>query len=164
MTEVRPGDMPAERAASPKALPTIAVIIPNWNGRAHLGPCLDSLAGLSYPADRWQAILVDNGSTDGSLDLVRLRYPNVATVGSRTNLGFAGGINLGARTARTELVAFLNNDCRVHPDWLSELVRPLRRDDGVVCTASKILTEEGVTKRTPSRYWGSREELMRSWY
>lgn len=102
-------------------LPKTSVLIVNWNGLRHLAECLDSLAAQTM-AD-FETVLVDNGSTDGSVALVRARYPWVRLVELPTNTGFAGGNNAGLPHCRGAYVVTLNNDTVVDPDWLAELVR-----------------------------------------
>ncbi|HLG90572.1 MAG TPA: glycosyltransferase, partial [Candidatus Saccharimonadales bacterium] len=72
----------------------IAVIIPNWNGERALPACLDSLVAQTQPAT---IIVVDNGSSDGSVDLVRNKYPQVELVALPKNKGFTGGVNAGIK-------------------------------------------------------------------
>ena len=73
-------------------MPKVAVVIPNWNGEKSLGACLDSLLSQSYKAN---IIAVENGSVDGSLNLLQTKYPQVTTLVQPKNLGFAGGVNVG---------------------------------------------------------------------
>ena len=106
--------------------PRVAVLVPSWNGRAHLEVCLDALAKQHAPGVEWQAWVLDNGSTDGSVDWLRRAHPRVSVVASDRNLGFAAGIGRLVEAARdAELVAFLNNDTRPRRDWLGELVAAL---------------------------------------
>ena len=100
--------------------PLISVIVLNYNGRQWLGPCLTALSAQSR-APEFEIVLADNGSTDGSVDYVRLHFPAVAVVENGRNLGFAGGNNAGARAARGSLLAFLNNDTVPTADWLARL-------------------------------------------
>jgi GT2 family glycosyltransferase len=124
--------------------PSVTVIVLNYNGLEHLETCFRSLAALDYPTDRLELMLVDNGSTDGSVAWTRVHFPAVRIVEAGRNLGFAGGNNAGARAARGEIVTFLNNDMRVAPDWLAELVAPFRDAPDVVCVGSRILNWEGT--------------------
>ncbi len=126
-----------------ESLPSISVLILNYNGQEHLTACFDSLLELHYPPDRIEILLVDNASTDGSVDWVIDRYPMVRVVQNGANLGFAAGNTVGAQAAQGEWIAFLNPDTRVEPDWLLELVRPALRDPAVVCVASKMLAWDG---------------------
>jgi GT2 family glycosyltransferase/glycosyltransferase involved in cell wall biosynthesis len=127
-------------------LPSVSVVVLNYNGLKHLEPCFTSLLALDYPADRLELMLVDNGSRDDSVEFMRERFPAVRVVETGSNLGFAAGNNYGAEHATGEYVAFLNNDTRVEPDWLSELVKSVisGRDEGVVCTGSLMLDWTGA--------------------
>jgi GT2 family glycosyltransferase len=100
--------------------PHISVIVLNYNGRRWLLDCLTAVAGQAG-APPYEVLLADNGSSDGSIELVRADLPNVRIVDNRQNLGFAGGNNAAAREARGTLLAFLNNDTIPAPDWLSRL-------------------------------------------
>src|SRR6187455_3046398 len=102
--------------ASHPRLPTVSVVVLNFNGLKHLDACFTSLLALDYPADRLELILVDNGSSDDSLSFMREHFPAVRLLETGGNLGFAGGNNFGAERASGEYVAFLNNDTRVKPD------------------------------------------------
>ena len=100
--------------------PRISVIVLNYNGRAWLEPCLAALAAQAG-APPFETLLVDNGSTDGSMALVAARFPSVRIVDNGRNLGFAGGNNAGARAARGDTLVFLNNDTIPAADWLARL-------------------------------------------
>ena len=98
----------------------VSVIILNFDGRRWLPACLDALASQQHAPEN-ETLVVDNGSTDGSVDLVRTSYPNVRVIDTGSNLGFAGGNNEGVRHARGEWIAFLNNDTIAEPSWLARL-------------------------------------------
>ena len=87
-------------------MPRLSVIILNYDGRRWLPDCLDALAG-QRAAPPFETLLVDNGSTDDSVDLVRTSYPTVGVIETGTNLGFAAGNNVGARAAAGEWLVFL---------------------------------------------------------
>ncbi|PLX84404.1 MAG: glycosyltransferase family 2 protein [Desulfuromonas sp.] len=98
-----------------------SVLIVNWNGRHHLEACLNSLAAQT--CRDFEVVLVDNGSADGSVDYLRKRFPWVKLVPLDENTGFAGGNNVALEHAAGEYLIALNNDTRVEPGWLEELVR-----------------------------------------
>jgi GT2 family glycosyltransferase len=127
----------------PNDLPLVSVIVLNWNGREYLAECFDSLLALDYPADQLELLMVDNGSQDDSVSFIRASYPSVKIIRNETNLGFAGGNNIGAQAAQGEYVAFLNNDAVVYPDWLSKLIEAVRSDPEVVCVGSRIMNLNG---------------------
>ena len=101
-------------------MPAVTVIVLNYNGVQWLPGCLDAIAA-QVGAPSCETLVVDNGSTDGSIALTRTSYPAVRLVEAGTNLGFTGGNNAGARAAAGEWLAFLNNDTMVEPAWLARL-------------------------------------------
>jgi GT2 family glycosyltransferase len=104
--------------------PLVTVIVLNWNG-AHLLPdCLESLAAQDLPEGQMAVWVVDNASSDGSLELLRDRFPWVRTIANPNNDGFAGGNNVALRQVATPFVALINNDARPAPDWLRRLLEP----------------------------------------
>jgi GT2 family glycosyltransferase len=106
------------------AEPLVTVVVLNWNG-AHLLPdCLDGLAAQDLPEGRAAVWVVDNASSDGSLELLADRFPWVRVIANPTNDGFAGGNNVALREVGTPFVALLNNDARPEPDWLRRLLEP----------------------------------------
>ncbi len=117
--------------------PEVSVIIVTWNGRRHLEACLGALA--AQQGIEFETVLVDNGSSDGTVGFVRQRFPAVHVVALRGNLGFAGGNNAGAREARGRYLAFLNNDTVVEPGWLQALRRGLDEQAGLALTTSRIV-------------------------
>jgi len=117
--------------------PLLSVIIPNWNGKRFLQECLDSLMDQTY--SHFEIILVDNGSTDGSVEFVRERYGEfVQIIRNEINLGFAGGNNVGIRAARGEYIVLLNNDTWASPGWLEELVKAIDLNPWIGMWGSKI--------------------------
>lgn len=124
-------------------LPTVAVIVLNYNGREHLEHCLESLRRLDYPAERLELILADNASSDGSAAYVRERFPEVRVIALDANYGFAGGNNRAAAQTAAEWVGFLNNDMHVEPTWLREMVAPLAKQPEIACLSGKILNWDG---------------------
>ncbi|MFQ5578631.1 MAG: glycosyltransferase family 2 protein, partial [Anaerolineae bacterium] len=125
------------------SLPSVTVIVLNYNTRRHLQTCFESLQQTDYPPGKLQLMLVDNASHDDSLAFMAANFPDVTVVKNSRNLGFAGGNNAGARAARGELVAFLNPDMRVDPGWLAPLVSAVQGRPEVACAAAKILTWDG---------------------
>jgi GT2 family glycosyltransferase len=114
-----------------------SIIIPNWNGARHLPTCLDSLRRQSY--SNFEVMVVDNGSTDGSLELLERDYPKVKVVALPENRGFAGGVNAGIRETRGEIVAVFNNDAEADPRWLEELAKALARHPEAGMATPKVL-------------------------
>jgi GT2 family glycosyltransferase len=129
--------------SEPGATPSVSVVLVNLDGAEHLPACLDSLAELDYPHDRYDVLVVDNGSTDGSVKLLSERYPAVRVLAQGRNLGFAEGNNVGARASTADCLALLNTDMAVDPAWLTELVAAYAPDEGYRCVAGVILDWSG---------------------
>ncbi|HET9848668.1 MAG TPA: glycosyltransferase family 2 protein, partial [Candidatus Dormibacteraeota bacterium] len=123
-------------------LPSVGIVVLNWNGRDHLEECLASLQAQTY-AGPHEIVLMDNGSTDGSVDFVKARFPKVRIIRSDKNLGFAGGNNYAVERLEQDAIAFLNNDTRAEPGWLDELVRILTQAPEIACASGKILSWDG---------------------
>lgn len=103
--------------------PCVTVIVLNWNAWAATNACVSSLLELTYPA--YQVLVVDNGSTDSSVERIRAAHPGIELIESGANLGYAGGNNLGIRhalRAGADAVWILNNDTLADPAALAELV------------------------------------------
>jgi GT2 family glycosyltransferase len=115
----------------------VSVVTVNWNGKDHLEALLPSLVVL----EPREIIVVDNGSSDGSQDFVRARYPGVRIVQNETNQGFAQPNNLGAEVAQGRYLALINNDMRVDPGWIEAALARLKKT--VVCVGSQILDWSG---------------------
>lgn len=105
----------------------ISVVMVNWNSKDELRDCLLSLRAQT---DRgFEAILVDNGSTDGSLEMMRDEFPEVVLIATGENLGFAEGCNRGIAAATKPWLAMLNNDAVAAPDWIATLRAAVRGAD-----------------------------------
>lgn len=118
--------------------PLVSVIIVNWNSREDLKECLESfLKRVKYP--NYEIILVDNASKDDSVSFVKKNFPKVKIVQSGSNLGFAGGNNLGFEKSKGKYVLFLNNDTVISEDFLSPLVAFMERREDVGIIQPRIL-------------------------
>ncbi|RJQ33017.1 MAG: glycosyltransferase [Actinobacteria bacterium] len=124
-------------------LPKVSIILVNYNGIKHLPTCLNSLKELDYPKEKVEVVVVDNDSTDGSVELLAKDFPEVKVVSNKENKGFAPAVNQGAKVATGSHIALLNNDMKVEKDWLTELAKPLISDSELACTGSKVLDWEG---------------------
>jgi GT2 family glycosyltransferase len=122
--------------------PRVSVLVLNFNGRQYLEACLSSLDAQSYPRDRFEIVVVDNGSTDDSMAFVRERYPRARTVQFDGNHGFCAPYNVAIRSCESDFVALLNNDARVDPQWLVELIVAADRHRAAA-VASRILDWNG---------------------
>lgn len=115
-------------SASQPTMPQVSIIVLNWNGKDDTANCLDSLARTTYP--NFRVTVVDNGSTDGSVEALRRSHPDVEILCTGANLGYAGGNNVGLRAClddgRSGYVLVLNNDTEVDPTMLDLLVEAAR--------------------------------------
>lgn len=121
--------------------PLVSVIIVNYNRKKYLRNCFDSLKDGKYA--NFELIFVDNGSRDGSVELVRQEYPWIKVVDNKENLGLAIASNRGAELAEGEYLFFLNNDTISHPDILSELVKAQESNPKIGVCACKNMTYDG---------------------
>jgi GT2 family glycosyltransferase len=119
------------------ASPLASIIIPNWNGAAHLPTCLDALRAQTCPD--MEVLVADNASSDGSLELLARRYPEVRVLALGQNLGFTGACNAGLRAAQGGVLILLNNDTEAAPDWLTEVLAAFERFPEAGSVASKML-------------------------
>lgn len=129
-----------ERAPTPRSSdegPLVSVVTVNFNGAHLLGDLLRGLKRQTYR--NHEVLVVDNDSTDGSLELLDREFPEVRVLRQNENYGFAGGNNAGIRAATGELVALVNNDTVPDPTWLDELVRAALEDPRIGAVASKIV-------------------------
>jgi GT2 family glycosyltransferase len=120
--------------------PFVSVVVVTWNGRHYLDGCLGALRRQTHR--HHEVVLVDNGSTDDSVEFVRERYPEVRLLQSERNLGFVGGNLLGLRQARGDWLALLNNDTVVEPDWLAALLDAARPSDVAGATGKVFALDE----------------------
>lgn len=116
---------------------SIGVIIPNYNGKKYLTDCLRSLQKQSYR--NLEVILVDNGSEDGSIDLVKRDFPSVKIVALPENTGFANAVNVGIRETSAKYVFLLNNDTICDSGVIEALSTVLDKKPNVFSVQAKML-------------------------
>ena len=122
----------------------VSVIIPNFNGKAFLEPCLESLE-IQKGVEK-EVILVDNASDDDSVEFVRAKFPWVIIIALKKNTGFAGAVNRGIEQAKGDFVAVLNNDTTVEFDWLEKIWRFLKENPDIGFCASKIVAQDDTER------------------
>src|SRR5512139_39801 len=121
----------------PNDLPLISVVIPNYNGADLLAACLLSLARQSRAG--FEVLVVDNGSSDDSVERVRQEAPGAVILRQDRNLGFAGAANAGIRAAAAQWIAILNNDTEVEIDWLARCADAIGSHPDAAFFACRIL-------------------------
>ena len=131
--------------------PHVAVVILTWNGKNDVLRCLSTLPRVRY--SNWSATVVDNASSDGTLEAVKSAYPEQRVLVMEKNLGFCGGNNRGIQDAvarGADYVLLLNNDTELHPQLLSELVDVARTDPHIGAVGAK-----NVHMEDHSTVWGA---------
>lgn len=119
--------------------PGVSIVVLNWNGQALLQECLPSVvaAAQAYPGP-CEVVVSDNGSTDGSLALLRDHFPTVRVLSLERNFGFQIGCNRGIDASQHEIVVLLNNDVAVEPDFVAPLVAVLAGSPEAFAAAPKM--------------------------
>lgn len=102
-------------------LPSVSVVVPVYNGAETIAACIESLLKQDYPSDRYDIIIVENGSTDNTTEIVK-RFP--VRLFHSYDKGPAPARNMGLSVSSAEIVAYTDADCVAAPNWLSELVKP----------------------------------------
>lgn len=140
----------------------LSVIIVNYNAEAHLRNCLESVC--RYVTLRpFEVIVVDNASTDGSVDMMRREFPEARLLLSRENVGFGRGNNLAMREATGKLFLVLNNDCLVTPGAVETLACVLGERDDVGIVAPRLRNEEGRSELSHGPRISFLGELFQKW-
>ena len=125
------------------SFPKVSVIIVNYNGKALLEKCLESLSKVNY--ENFEIIVVDNNSTDGSIELVTKNYTSIILLKLNSNKGFAEPNNIGAKIANGKYLLFLNNDTIVTPSFISEMVQVIENDKKIaICQSLLLKPDESV--------------------
>lgn len=117
--------------------PKVNVIIVNYNGKSDLEVCLISVLNQTYP--NYDITVVDNNSTDGSVEYIKNRFPKVKVIENSKNAGYGEGNNIGIKATKGDYVAILNYDVEVDQNWISELIKALKIDKSIQIATSKIL-------------------------
>jgi GT2 family glycosyltransferase len=132
--------------------PLLSVIVLGWNGRDDIEDCLTSLLDQTLPRDQYDVLYVDNGSRDGSLQLVQERFSEVRTLALDHNYGYCEGNNIGFGETAGEYVVFLNQDTVLHHASLEELLTAVRASPEIVAAHANVIQPwypefAGITER-----------------
>jgi GT2 family glycosyltransferase len=122
----------------------LTVIIPNYNGKELIVECLHSLQKQKYKD--FEVIVVDNGSSDGSVDIITNKFPKVTLISLEKNTGFAHAVNIGIKNSETPYVFLLNNDTELDPDCLMKLLNTAKEKKDVGFVTAKFLDFHDRTK------------------
>lgn len=125
-------------AFSVKDTPRVDVVVLNYNGRKFLDDCFQSLRSTTYA--NYKVYLLDNGSTDDDAGYTRQHYPEVEILRIEPNRGFCAAYNIGFQRCSGKYFVCLNNDVKVHPDWLTHLVELAESDEQIAALQPKLLS------------------------
>jgi GT2 family glycosyltransferase len=120
----------------------LSIVIVNWNTRDLLRHCLASLSNTTGVS--CETIVVDNGSTDGSLEMLKARFPEVRVISKERNIGFAAANNCGLAQARGRYCLLLNSDTRVDPDTLTRMVQFMDNHSVAGACGPQLLNADGT--------------------
>ena len=131
---------------------TVSTIVINWNGIEYIRSCLDSVMRQSY--SRIQTVVVDNGSIDGSRDIVKENYKNVKLIENDANLGYCRALNQGIDATESEFVLCLNTDVRLEADYVEKAVETMINFPQGGMLSGKILRVDGKTLDSAGQFIG----------
>jgi len=117
-------------------LPSVAVVILNWNGKKFLEQFLPSVCRSTY--GNLQVILADNASTDDSVAFVQQQYPQIRIIRNPSNNGFAGGYNEALQHVKADIYVLLNQDVEVEPGWIEPVVAMMQQDQRIAACQPKL--------------------------
>lgn len=149
--------------------PLVSIVIINWNGKEITDVCLESIKeNTKYP--NYELIVVDNGSTDGSVEFIQERFPEVKIIENSQNLGTAKASNQGISAGSGQYFLVSDNDIEVEPGWLTKLVNLVEQSpdigivsprfinpDGSIQDAGGYVTDAGIGRRITQDYKEPRE-------
>lgn len=132
----------------------VTVVIPNYNGIKFLQDCLQALMNQDSGTPEYRILVVDNGSQDGSVELIKELYPQVEVEVLSENTGFCHAVNIGIRKSDTPYVILLNNDTKVASGFVSGLCSAIERDPKIFSVSAKMLMwdEPGLIDDAGDRY------------
>jgi GT2 family glycosyltransferase len=119
-------------------LPSVAIVILNWNGKKHLEQFLPSVLSTTYP--NTTIIVADNASTDDSMEFLRTRFPQVEQIHLDKNYGFAGGYNRALQSVSADYYVLLNSDVEVSAGWLEPMIGLMEKGRLIAACQPKLLS------------------------
>mgnify|MGYP002548644089 FL=1 len=115
----------------------VTIIIPNYNGKHFMEPCLKSLSEQTYKD--FKILVVDNASSDGSLEYMSQYYPDIEVISLKKNYGFSKAVNVGIEHSYTPYVILLNNDTTVDPHYVEEMLKAIEKSPNIFSVSSKMI-------------------------
>ena len=118
----------------------VSIIIPNFNGKQYLKDCLNSIKKQNFSL--YEVIIIDNGSTDESVEYIKDNYDEFTLIQNRENLGFATAVNQGIKASNAEYVFLLNNDTELEVECVSNLLNCIDKDETIFAVSSKMIQNQ----------------------
>ena len=115
----------------------VTIVIPNYNGKHFMEPCLSSLSEQTYKD--FHILVVDNASSDGSIEYMEENYPDIELIKLQKNSGFSKAVNIGIQHSRTPYVILLNNDTTVDTRYVEEMVKAIEKSPKIFSVSSKMI-------------------------
>jgi GT2 family glycosyltransferase len=162
MTKVKKAEtIPARQVVGflDSPVPDMSIVLVCWNNKAYLGPCLDSLYSSKLKCS-FDVIVVDNGSTDGSLEMLREQYPAVMIIENGENVGLSKASNQGIEATTGKYVLLLNNDTIVNKAALDAMVDYLEGYEEAGAVGGKLLNEDGSFQGGYAKFSTLAEEFL----
>ena len=119
-------------------LPSVAIVILNWNGKKFLEQFLPSVISSTY--NNYSIVIADNASHDDSVLFVRENYPQIRILQNEINEGFAKGYNLALKQVNADYYVLLNSDVEVQPGWMEPVIELMESDTNIAACQPKILS------------------------
>jgi len=121
----------------------LSIIIVTWNTKNLVTECLDSILNLPEYTESYEIILIDNGSSDGTGELINEKYNNIVFIRNDTNIGYAPAVNQGIKKSNSKYVLLLGSDTVVKPNSLKRCIDFLDENDNVGAVGCKLIFPDG---------------------
>lgn len=141
--------------------PLISIIIPNYNYGEYIGDALDSCLNQTYP--RIEIIVVDDASTDNSIEIIESYLPKVTLVRNKKNLGCSASINIGAKLAKGSIIQELDSDDMLKPDYCLEIARAMTEHNVAIAYTDIIVMKNHMTRIYRQGEYSYKELLRRDY-
>ncbi len=149
----------------------VSLIIISLNSREYLRGCLESILAGEWREVDYEIMVTDNGSTDGTLEMLRELYLSVEVLAHGRNLGFCRASNLAAISSRGRYILFLNDDIVVYQDAVAKLVEWMDAHPKAGAIGSRLLNVDGTDQHSSGRTWPTpmnalfgRKSLLTAWF
>lgn len=141
--------------------PAVSIVIVTFDSRSEIGPCLDSISP-SLDSDRCEAIIIDNASSDGTVEISRRRHQNLSLIENATNVGFTRAVNQGIDAAHADVIYILNPDTELAENSIRVLREKLLSDASIGAVAPQLRFPDGRIQHSCRRFpthWNILTEL-----